>query len=983
MDPLGVIASTISVIQAISSTYGAIRHLRGLPHEFDKVARNLPLARDTLGLARDHLQGLALDESSKNALQPLISNCDEKAKMLQDIFDKVKESMKDGKDGSVLDFYRTSLLRLGKAHRVENLMGDILKDLNALSTNRLFATVTQSQMAQLRDAINELSHVGSSVSDSEFESPASNTLINNDNATGYMTNISGQDHKINPGSGDFYNAHNITFDKSNGPKISRSDILQALYASPYRDRKNLNPYRVPGKCEWFVSHENFRKWRVSESSGMLWVSANPGCGKSVLARHLVDSELPTTESRTTCYFFFKDDFKDPKIATSALSCILHQLFTQRKVLFSDEIVKRFDDFKTHINSSFDELWEVLVMAAKDDNAGELVCILDAFDECDDQQRDKFVQALQKLYDSDSGAKHEFNLKFLITSRPYRNIRLNFQSVVHLEGEGEEGIVSIAREVDAYIDYRVSCIRDDLFLQPDETALLLRQLRRVPNQTYLWVYLTLNLIEKDYSIDQAKIREATYSLPQTLDDAYERILARSGKPKEAKKLLHIIVAAARPLTLAEMDIALSLRKEHRSYQNLETRPEERVRKYVTDLCGLFITITSSKIYLLHQTAKEFLVPNFEPHSTGSYNGRYTWKHSLQPSESHLVLFEICIQLLLFTVFEDKPIYAPVYVEGRPILDNLLADYSAMNWATHFRVSDIKDDTVIDSVRKICNPESMRCSNWFGIYWMLTHRTIAPRFTSLMIAAYFGLGQIVKLHLEAGDVDINSTDSKHGRSALSWASENGYDNVVKLLIRGPKLRWKTISKLSFLKGAKVDAQDAYGRTPLSYAAWNGHMAIVDRLVKQGARVNLQDKISGTPISYALVSGEYATYNRLKEATHIGSVDVISRNLLFSAAKQDNMAVVERLLENGADKEMVDNTGRGLLSYAVAGECTGVVQLLIDKGVDVNSKPNEGFTPLGWAVQMGSKPMITRLLEGGARVNDTFIRVSNPALAWWLDQ
>lgn len=139
-------------------------------------------------------------------------------------------------------------------------------------------------------------------------------------------------------------------------------------------------------------------------------------------------------------------------------------------------------------------------------------------------------------------------------------------------------------------------------------LLLQELRRIPNQTYLWVYLTLELIERDISIDKNRIRVTTSSLPRTVDDAYERILAKSSNSEEAKKLLHIIVAAERPLTLAEMDLALALRQEHTTYKDWDRKPEERFSRYIRDLCGLFVNILDLKIYLLHQTAKEFLVLN---------------------------------------------------------------------------------------------------------------------------------------------------------------------------------------------------------------------------------------------------------------------------------------------------------------------------------------------------------------------------------------
>src|SRR5882762_7065915 len=71
---------------------------------------------------------------------------------------------------------------------------------------------------------------------------------------------------------------------------------------------------------------------------MLWISADPGCGKSVFVKYLVDPISETTECRTTCYFFFKDDFEDQKSAASALCYILHQLFMQRRILLFTSLI---------------------------------------------------------------------------------------------------------------------------------------------------------------------------------------------------------------------------------------------------------------------------------------------------------------------------------------------------------------------------------------------------------------------------------------------------------------------------------------------------------------------------------------------------------------------------------------------------------------------------------------------------------------------
>ena len=84
-----------------------------------------------------------------------------------------------------------------------------------------------------------------------------------------------------------------------------------------------------------------------------------------------------------------------------------------------------------------------------------------------------------------------------------------------------------------------------------------------------------------------------------------------------------------------------------------------------------------------------------------------------------------------------------------------------------------------------------------------------------------------HLIKTDVDLNSRDDTYGRSALSWAAGNGFDDVVKLLIKGAGVGLRRL-KLPFRKGAEVNSVDKYGRSPLSYAIWNGNVAVVKVLI-----------------------------------------------------------------------------------------------------------------------------------------------------------
>ncbi|RYP32081.1 hypothetical protein DL768_011152 [Monosporascus sp. mg162] len=667
-----------------------------------------------------------------------------------------------------------------------------------------------------------------------------------------------------------------------------------------------------------------------------------------LAREqVVKNALGVCRSRMRKVGFSKDDFEDQRSVVSALCCILYQLFKQKRVLLSDAILDQFDIDGETFTSSFGELWHTLINAAKDENAGEIVCLLDAIDECEAQGRSQLDLALRKLYET----RRSFNLKFLLTSRPYGEIYRDFQPimvlglpVIHLSGESDEEVEKISREIDIFIKARVQDIGAQLKLTHKQQDLLLRELMRVPNRTYLWVHLTLKLIEGDVKIDKTGIFQATSHLPQTVDEAYDRILSKSHDSEKAKKILHIVVAAARPLTLREMNLALALRESDRSYPDLDLRPENRFSQDVRDICGLFVTIIDSRIYLLHQTAKEFLVRNEKMNFSKYVHRSLKWKHALQPQESHRILAEICIWHLLLDEFGAPPLDGSwslsQYVENHTFLD-----YSAKYWAAHVRELRIGiQNAMTHSILRICDTNSKRYLTWLRIYWTSTNTDFPQGLTTLMIASYFGLRTAVKHLLKIDDSNLNSQDDTYQRSALSWAAGNGFDGVVKLLIKGAGIGLK-VPKPLFGKGADVDAKSNDGRTPLSYGVWNGNAAVAKLLIKAGAQVDARDEIGGTPLSYAVCNGRKEVIKLLlKKGSQVDSEDDIIKELLFSAAKKGHEEVVRLLLE----------TGR----------------------VDPDAKDINGQMPLSWATEGGHEAVVELLLKAGANVNYEYTVVSKPA-------
>ncbi len=378
----------------------------------------------------------------------------------------------------------------------------------------------------------------------------------------------------------------------------------------------------------------------------------------------------------------------------------------------------------------------------------------------------------------------------------------------------------------------------------------------------------------------------------------------------------------------------------------------------------MTIIDWKIYLLHQTAKEFLVQDDPEPRSKRNSDHFKWKSSLCAQDPHRVLSNICIWYLLFDEFETYPL-----IEGQSTSEYLRShnflDYSANNWTGHFRVSCINEEAVTASLLKICDANSGRCRTWFYIYWQSIHEGFPEQFTTLMMASYFGLWQLVKTLLKTSRAGLDLEDGRYQRSALSWASENGFDDVVKLLLQENGIPFKYIIESLSLKHYKLDAQEIYCRTALAYAARKGHVTVAERLVKRGARIDTEDINEGTPVSYALYNGNKTLISLLlRKGGHIDSVQNTLQQVLFTAARCGDEATVELLLEsNKVDANTKDENGRTpLLSAARKGHKAIVKLLLEDNKVDVNAKDYNRWTPLSWAARKGHEAVVKLLFESG---------------------
>ena len=744
-------------------------------------------------------------------------------------------------------------------------------------------------------------------------------------------------------------------DRARRERADLRKLLQTLRAkNPYRDQMERTPTRQPGTCNWVLDNSLFQAWQNDPHSSLLWVSANPGCGKSVLSKCLVEEKLASLDPQhaTICYFFFKDISPDSRSITKALSAILHQLFTKIPGLV-EHAVSAFDENGDELSSMFSTLWEILEKAAADSRAGEIVCVLDALDECEEAQQKTLIEKLKAFYSKaeDSGVR-KHKLRFLATSRPYRNIRAPFHSltrqfpIIHLSGDDESDL--IRDEIDLVIHSEVSEIASERCFDSETEEFLLKQLLSMENRTYLWLHLILDQIRtSDNAGNERAIRKEIQTIPQTVSKAYEAILGKSKDKKLASKLFHIIIGAETALTLQELNVAMSIEDDSQCYKTLELESGTAFELRIKSICGLFVYTDRSKVFLIHQTAKEFLQWNQEVPEppTGM------WEHSLKLEDSNSLLAGICVNLLMLDDLETNPLSAGGLGDHVSTAQyehycdaHVLLKYAAEFWAEHLKSSPVgQQDLLLQKATDLCSVRSRRCWTWLRVKRFAEDSTQPVGFTDLILASELGLAALAKYLLSKG-FDVNAMD-KEGATALNRAVENRNIDVVRILLdSGADIEaggdWENPWREQLGENGSSLEVKAFSGRPLMLATMNDDHDMVQLLLATGADPDARRMDEGVPRE-----------NALHFATSLGDepmMRVLLENGADVHARVGDCGYLQRKATRKQYKELIGNkhllskdihwavfltlrVQMTALEIAVFEDDTGKVRLLLEYGAD----------------------------------------------------
>jgi ankyrin repeat protein len=148
-----------------------------------------------------------------------------------------------------------------------------------------------------------------------------------------------------------------------------------------------------------------------------------------------------------------------------------------------------------------------------------------------------------------------------------------------------------------------------------------------------------------------------------------------------------------------------------------------------------------------------------------------------------------------------------------------------------------------------------------------------------------------------------------------------------------------------------------------AMEGKVAAAESFLREPAFIRSVDREGHTALFAATVAGNLQVLERvLALSPNLDLCDVHGATALFYSAT-GGIAVLERLIQRGADVNLQDRRGRSPLIAAVLMNRIDSAGLLLAAGADVNRQDRHGATALFYAADAGFFKLAKLLLERGA--------------------
>ncbi len=609
------------------------------------------------------------------------------------------------------------------------------------------------------------------------------------------------------------------------------------------------------------------------------------------------------KASTILGFFCKSGVRDRNKAVCMVKSFLYRLLSKHKECFRH--VTKYDgsshsgDLRNGLSE--DSLWIILIDILSDSVLGSTYIVVDGLDECEEDSQKEILRWLKKVFVRTTPGWTEFptEIHFLVTSQPTAPVKRRCQQFEKINIENAD----VTPDIGALIKFGVEELALDETQSQTVRDRVRKRLEEGAQGTFLWTALLLEELDRlGVDITKEKINNILEGIPQGLEEYYARILERiieSRQDEDAARIFNVLLSAQRSLRQDELAVAIHLfsrPSEYSKHSDFEGKLLLHCSGYAKEVCKSLIKVTDTRIEIVHQSAKAFLL-------SLSSNPKYTplCRFIHDPLTSHDLMSRICLQYLLLKEFTEMKKKFGVF-RRYPFIS-----YAGEYWTYHVRESKL---------------QLVECKPWLRMFLKKNSPSFAFWFLCLRFPIWKGL------------FDFPRPTTNTSPPLLHMIVQHRLLNVIEQ----NQIEIQNMNE-PYLQ-LDINERDRFGRTPLHTAVTIRDGEILQQLLALHADPNLADEDDDVPLHEAVRQEHVSAIDMLCEAgANLEQKTKDYQTPLYMTVRLGHSSLVDRLLKKGADVTCTTESGWTVLHSAAQNGHVAMMDRLVELGVDSKTKSNDG--------------------------------------------